>query len=128
MHSPPDHGIVPATAASSGNTQSLIADSSPTTSNDNLSGNSRLGQFERETKAASDSEPEMVNVKLSPSLKHLLSLRNPLPQPAPSAEALNKVFAQTLGDLRVSSQSRIQRNSGDDGEGVLKSWVTVAVR
>ncbi|KAG8921529.1 hypothetical protein FRC01_000206 [Tulasnella sp. 417] len=67
----------------------------------------------------------MVNVKLSPTLKQLVSLRSPLPPPGPSAAALNKVFTQTLGDLRSSSKSFVQPNGGDS-EGVLKSWIVVA--
>ncbi|KAG8996437.1 hypothetical protein FRB90_012737 [Tulasnella sp. 427] len=66
----------------------------------------------------------MVNVKLSPTLKHLLSLRNPLPQLGPSPEALNRVFSLTFNELRSSSKVAVQPSGSG---GVLKSWVVVAM-
>ncbi|KAG9050850.1 hypothetical protein FS837_001960 [Tulasnella sp. UAMH 9824] len=126
MLSSPHHGTVQATARiDPDNAQALLGERSRITSTDHNSSKRQSSELERDNKTASDSESEMVNVKLSPTLKQLLSLRNPLPQPGPSAAALNKVFAQTLGDLRSSSKSPVPP-SGGDSEGVLKSWVVVA--
>ncbi|KIO33906.1 hypothetical protein M407DRAFT_240814 [Tulasnella calospora MUT 4182] len=128
MLSHPDHGILhdATVPVDPDDAQPLVAERSRTTSTDHKdSTGHQPKQLKRDNKAASDSEAEMVNVKLSPTLKQLLSLRNPLPQPGPSAVALNKIFAQTLGDLRTSSKSSVQLN-GSDSEGVLQSWVVVA--
>ena len=43
----------------------------------------------------------MRTVKLTPSIKHLLSLRRPNPPPGPSLSQLNKVFTETFRDAQA---------------------------
>lgn len=43
----------------------------------------------------------MSNIKLSPAIKHLLTLRNPNALPSPPLTQLNRVFAKTLQDAKI---------------------------
>jgi hypothetical protein len=43
----------------------------------------------------------MSTVKLTPRIKHLLSLRKPNPPPVPCRSRLNKVFTETFRDAQV---------------------------
>ena len=43
----------------------------------------------------------MASVKLTPNLKHLLTLRNPNVLPSPSLPQLNRVFTKTFRDAQA---------------------------
>ena len=43
----------------------------------------------------------MSNVKLTPAIKHLLTLRSPNVLPSPPLTQLNRVFAKTLRDAKI---------------------------
>ncbi|KAF8974392.1 hypothetical protein BDZ97DRAFT_1935297 [Flammula alnicola] len=45
-------------------------------------------------------EIEMANIKLTPTIKHLLTLRNPNVLPSPPLSQLNRVFTNTFRDAR----------------------------
>ncbi|KAG8904057.1 hypothetical protein FRB99_002328 [Tulasnella sp. 403] len=80
--------------------------------------------------ASSDRRPSDENampvVKLPPTLKQLLSLRNAHPPAGPSAKALNDVFTATLGDLKSRVNAELGAGDGllKDG-GSLKSWLVI---
>ena len=43
----------------------------------------------------------MSNIKLTPAIKHLLTLRSPNVLPSPPLTQLNRVFAKTLQDAKI---------------------------
>ncbi|PPQ77339.1 hypothetical protein CVT25_010921 [Psilocybe cyanescens] len=50
-----------------------------------------------------ESSTEMANVRLSPAIKHLLTLRSPNVLPSPSLGQLNKVFTSTFRDAQAKN-------------------------